>query len=188
MPELPDAKKTRYIQKYQLPYTDAVNLAGDPELSAFFDQALAAAGLAADQLARSIANLLLNDVSAWLNQNQTALGDAAFTPRGIVELTVMQNEGTISSRQARDVFAEMAAGGFSPTEVIEAKGLYQVSDSKAIEAVIDQILADNGDKIAEYQSGKTGLLGYFVGLVMREMKGQGNPQLINEILATKLKE
>jgi len=188
MPELPDAKKTRYISDFGLPYADAVNLAAAPELSRFFDAAVAAAAVASKpaESARPIANLLLNDISAWINQAQITLSEAPFTPAGIAELIALAADGTISSRQVKEVFAEMADSGKSPSEIVAERGISQVSDSGAIEAVVDRVLAENPDKVAEYRGGKTGLLGFFVGQVMREMQGQGNPQLINQVLTEKL--
>ena len=185
LPELPDAKKARYVDKYALPASDAGNLAGDPQLAGFFDAAMA---LAEDStgLAKPIANLLLNDVSAWVNQAAVALIEAPFTPAGIYELVQLNNEGTISSKQLKEVFAEMASSGKSPGAIVDERGLRQVSDSSAIEAAIEAVLAANLDKVSEYQSGKSGLLGFFVGQVMRQMQGQGNPQLINELLSARL--
>ncbi|MDR0459196.1 MAG: Asp-tRNA(Asn)/Glu-tRNA(Gln) amidotransferase subunit GatB [Coriobacteriales bacterium] len=185
LPELPDAKKARYVDKYALPASDAGNLAGDPQLAGFFDAAMA---MAEDStgLAKPIANLLLNDISAWVNQAAIALIEAPFTPTGIYELVQLNNEGTISSKQLKEVFAEMASSGKSPGVIVDERGLRQVSDSAAIEAAIEAVLAANPDKVSEYQSGKSGLLGFFVGQVMRQMQGQGNPQLINELLSARL--
>ncbi|MDR2957339.1 MAG: Asp-tRNA(Asn)/Glu-tRNA(Gln) amidotransferase subunit GatB [Coriobacteriales bacterium] len=192
--ELPDDKNNRYVEKLGLPLVDAANLAGDPQLSSFFEAAFAtlsdnlANESAVSELARPIANLLLNDVSAWLNQTGTALADALFTPSGIAALVSLGQDGTLSSRQLKDVFAEMATSGKSPTEIVEEQGLRQVSDSAAIEGFITKAMAANPDKVAEYQAGKTGLLGFFVGQVMREMQGQGNPRLISEMLSKRLDE
>lgn len=210
LPELPDAKKQRFVETFGLPSADAANLAGDVELAAFFDEALlfatkgqeldssaaaiAAAGQELDSsrvaprisqlapLAKSIANLLLNDVSAYLNANNLTLGETRFTPQAIVELVQLVTEGAISSRQAKEVFALVAQTGETPAAIVEQKGMKQVSDSSALEELVVQALAANPEKVAEYKAGKLGLIGFFVGEVMRATAGQGNPQLINELL------
>jgi aspartyl-tRNA(Asn)/glutamyl-tRNA(Gln) amidotransferase subunit B len=184
LPELPDAKKRRYIVSYGLPAADAANLAGDVELSAFFDEG----ARLQPALAKPIANLLLNDVAAYLNASNATLGDSRLVPQGIVELTQLVADGAISSKQAKEVFTLMAETGEAPIGIVEARGMRQVSDTGAIEAVIEQVLAENPEKVAEYRGGKTGLLGFFVGQAMKATKGQGNPRLINETLQRRLDE
>ncbi|MCL2339339.1 MAG: Asp-tRNA(Asn)/Glu-tRNA(Gln) amidotransferase subunit GatB [Actinomycetia bacterium] len=179
LPELPDAKKQRYIADYGLSYNDAVNLAGDPELAAYLDQALANA---APELARPIANLLLNEVTAWLRQTATTLDQAAFSASDLAELARLGQRGDLSSKQVKAVFTAMAESGQHPNQIVAAQGLQQVSDSAAIQAAVDRVLMAYPDKVAEYQAGKSGLLGFFVGQVLQEMQGQGNPRLISEVL------
>jgi aspartyl-tRNA(Asn)/glutamyl-tRNA(Gln) amidotransferase subunit B len=178
LPELPDAKRQRYLGDFGLPVADAGNLAGDVELSAFFDMAMADA----PALAKPIANLLLNDVAAYLNANNLTLVGSGFAPRGIVELAQLISEDAISSKQAKEVLSLMAESGEAPASIVEKHGLRQVSDSGALETAVEEALAAHPDKVAEYRDGKTGLLGFFVGQVMRATQGQGNPKLINEIL------
>jgi len=205
LPELPDAKKRRFIEAYGLPVADAQNLASDTELAAFFDAAVAgqatagqATGLASDgqagtktanqnvSLAKPIANLLLNDVAAWLNANNSNLAGVSFTPAGIAELARLVAEDTISTKQAREVFSLMTESGDMPSKIVEERGMRQVSDTGALEAFVETVLAAYPDKVAEYRGGKTGLLGFFVGMVMKETKGQGNPKLINKMLLKRL--
>ena len=98
----------------------------------------------------------------------------------------MLADDTISSKQAKEVFAAIMDEGADPEAIVEARGMKQVSDTGAIEAVVDAVLAANPDKVAQYQGGKTGLIGFFVGQCMKAMRGQGNPKIINELLAKKL--
>lgn len=187
LPELPDAKQARYVDKLGLPAADASTLAGDPALSGFLDAALASVGPTdAAALARPVAKLLLNEVSAWLNQAAASLADAPFKAADLAELAGLASSGAISSKQVKEVFAEMASSGQAPAAVIEARGLSQVSDSAAIGPEVDAVLAANPDKVAEYRAGKEGLLGFFVGQAMQRMKGQGNPRLISEMLRERL--
>ncbi len=184
LPELPDAKRARFVETYGLSSADGGNLAADAALSAFFDEAASAN----TSLAKPIANLLLNDVSAYLNANNVALADARFRPEHIAELVKLVADDTISSKQAKEVFALMVESGDFPQKIVDEKGMKQVSDAGALEAEIKVVLEANPDKVAEYRGGKVGLIGFFVGQVMKATGGQGNPKLINELLQKHLSD
>ena len=109
-----------------------------------------------------------------------------LTPARALALVRLTAEDVISSKQAKEVFAAVLDEDKDPAAIVEERGMKQVSDTGAIEAVVDAVLAANPDKVAQYQGGKTGLIGFFVGQCMKEMRGQGNPKLINELLAKKL--
>jgi aspartyl-tRNA(Asn)/glutamyl-tRNA(Gln) amidotransferase subunit B len=104
----------------------------------------------------------------------------------VAELVELVDDGTISGKQAKEVFAEMAVSGDSPGAIVELKGIKQVSDTGAIEEVVDRVLAANPAEVESYRAGKVGLVGFFVGQVMREMRGQANPGVVNEVLKSKL--
>ena len=179
LPELPDAKKQRFMTTYSLSPDVARNLAGDVDLSLFFDEAIDDKNA---DLAKLVANLLLNDVSAYLNTSNTTLAQVRFTPLHLAQLAQLIAEGAISSKQAKEVLTAMAQTGQTPAKIIEDRGMQQVSDTDTIQAAIQAALDGNPDKVAEYQAGKTGLLGFFVGQVMKSTQGQGNPKLINDLL------
>ena len=179
LPELPDAKKRRFMDSYGLSLADAGNLAADADISAFFDAAVDPKDAA---LAKPIANLLLNDVAAYLNAGNLTLKECRFLPCDIAELAQLVADGAISSKQAKEVFSIMAESGDAPSRIVKAHGMQQLSDTGAIEGIVETTLAANPDKVAEYRGGKTGLIGFFVGQVMKATEGQGNPKLINEIL------
>ena len=185
LPELPEAKKARYQADYGLPSHDALLLADDGELGAFFEQAVAAAD---GMHAQRIANYLLNDLPAALNavEGEATVADTKLTPEALAGLAKLQDGDVISSKQGKQVFAELLEQGGDPEQIVEARGMKQVSDTAAIEAVIDQVLAANPDKVAAYQGGKKGLQGFFMGQCMKAMKGQGNPKVISQLLAQKL--
>ncbi|MDR1712542.1 MAG: Asp-tRNA(Asn)/Glu-tRNA(Gln) amidotransferase subunit GatB [Coriobacteriales bacterium] len=185
LPELPDAKRQRYTRDYGLPRADAANLAGDASLSAFFDATLQSSPQVA-RLAPRIANLLLNEVSAWLNAHNTVIENSKLTPQHLAQLAELLAGDSISSKQAKEVLAQSAETGASPQQIVEQSGIKQVSDAGELEAIVAQILAANPDKVAEYRSGKTGLIGFFVGQAMKATQGQGNPKLINEMFTQKL--
>jgi aspartyl-tRNA(Asn)/glutamyl-tRNA(Gln) amidotransferase subunit B len=158
-------------------------LSSDLDLAEFFESAMTIAGTSR---AKAISNLMLNDLSAYLNAEGVAVTESRIVPGMVAELVALVEDGTISSKQAKEVFAEMAASGDAPGAIVEIKGLRQVSDSGEIEAVVERILAANPKQVGEYRDGKVGLLGFFVGQVMRETGGQANPALVNEVLKRKL--
>ncbi|NTW28293.1 MAG: Asp-tRNA(Asn)/Glu-tRNA(Gln) amidotransferase subunit GatB [Coriobacteriia bacterium] len=185
LPELPDAKRARFIAAYGLPVRDATLLIGDFDLAEFFESAVAIGGV---ERAKAISNVILNDLTAYLNAEGISVTDSRVVPSMVAELVALVEDGTISSKQAKEVFAEMAASGDAPGAIVEIKGMKQVSDTGAIEEVVQRILAANPGQVAGYRSGKTGLIGFFVGQVMRETGGQANPAVVNEVLKRKLEE
>ena len=187
LPELPDARAARFERDFGLSAYDARHLVESVEVAAFFEACMAEAAAEAGELAKPVANLLINDVTAHLNAHAgEALADLPLTPARAVELVRLVSEDAISSKQGKEVFAAVLAEDKDPADIVEARGMRQVSDAGAIEAVVDAVLAANPDKVAQYQGGKTGLIGFFVGQCMKEMRGQGNPKVINELLAKKL--
>ncbi|PKQ37352.1 MAG: Asp-tRNA(Asn)/Glu-tRNA(Gln) amidotransferase GatCAB subunit B [Actinobacteria bacterium HGW-Actinobacteria-1] len=183
LPELPDARRERFAREFGLSASDARTLSEDVEFAAFFEEAAALAGTG---LAKPIANWMLGDFSAYLNAGPVALTDARVTPAMLAELVEIIDAGTISGKQAKQVFTEMTETGDAPGAIVEIRGMKQVSDTGAIEAAVDRVILANPDEVASYRAGKATLIGWFVGQVMREMRGQGNPALVNEILVKRL--
>ena len=145
------------------------------------------AGDDAAKLAKPVANLVINDVTAYLNAaDGVALADTALSPARAVALVKLVAADAISSKQGKEVFAAILEEDKDPEAIVAERGMEQVSDTGAIEAVVDAVLAANPDKVAQYQGGKTGLIGFFVGQCMKEMRGQGNPKVINELLVRQL--
>lgn len=147
------------------------------------------AGKDAAKLAKPVANLAINDVTAWLNASEDAdLAQSPLTPARAVELVKLLAEDAISSKQAKQVFSAIMDEDKDPSAIVEERGMKQVSDTGAIEAVVDAIIAANPDEVARYKEGNTKVIGFFVGQCMKEMRGQGNPKIINQLLAKKLAE
>ncbi len=147
------------------------------------------AGKDAAKLAKPVANLTINDVTAWLNASEDAdLAQSPLTPVRAVELVKLLAEDAISSKQAKQVFSAIMDEDKDPSAIVEERGMKQVSDTGAIEAVVDAIIAANPDEVARYKEGNTKVIGFFVGQCMKEMRGQGNPKIINQLLAKKLAE
>ena len=183
LPELPDARRTRFMTDFGLPAYDATVLSGDFDLADFFEAAITIAGT---ERARAISNMMLNDLLAYLNAENITVTDSRVVPSMIAELVGLVEDGAISSKQAKEVFAEMVATGDAPGAIVELRGMKQVSDIGEIEAVVDRIIAANPGQVEDYRAGKTGLLGFLVGQVMRETGGQANPKVVNEVLIRKL--
>jgi aspartyl-tRNA(Asn)/glutamyl-tRNA(Gln) amidotransferase subunit B len=187
LPELPDERAARYERDYGLSAYDARHLVDHRFTIEFFEAACEAAGERARELAKPLANLALNDITAYVNAGEDIVfSSTSFTPARGVQLVTLLAADEISSKQAKEVFAAVLEEDKDPQTIVEERGMKQVSDTGAIEAVVDQVLADNPDKVEQYKGGKTGLIGFFVGQCMKAMKGQGNPKLINELLAQKL--
>ena len=189
LPELPDQRAARYERDFGLSAYDARHLVDHRFTIEFFEAACAAAGERAKDLAKPLANLALNDIAAYVNANEGVdFASTPFTPERGVELVSLIADETISSKQAKEVFAAVLEEDKDPAVIVDERGMKQVSDTGAIEAVVDEVLAANPDKVEQYKGGKTGLIGFFVGQCMKATGGQGNPKVINELLAAKLGE
>ena len=191
LPELPDQKAARFAADFGLTSYDARHLVEHRATADFFDECMALAKAEADgsKFAKPLANLIINDVAAWLNAREgTLLADTPLTAVRALSLVKMLADDTISSKQAKEVFAAIMDEDKDPEAIVEARGMKQVSDTGAIEAVVDEVIAANPDEVARYRDGNTKVIGFFVGQCMKAMRGQGNPRIINELLAKKLAE
>ena len=180
LPELPDGLKARLIKDYGLTPYDATVISEDRGTAAFYEEA------AKGRDAKLTANWMTVELFGALNKRGETLAESPVSPTALGELVGLISDGTISGRIAKDVFAEMVESGGSAAGIVEAKGLKQVSDSGAIEAMVDEVLAANQDKVEEYRGGKDKLFGFFVGQVMKASGGQANPGMVNELLRSKL--
>jgi aspartyl-tRNA(Asn)/glutamyl-tRNA(Gln) amidotransferase subunit B len=180
LPELPDALRARLLNQYGLTPYDASLISEDRAVAAYYETA------AAGQDAKIVANWMTVELFGALNKMGLDLADSPVKPEQLGKLVARITDGTISGRIAKDVFALMLESGADPDQVIEEKGFKQVSDTGAIEAMIDAVLADNADKVAEYRGGKDKLFGFFVGQVMKASQGQANPGVVNGLLKQKL--
>jgi aspartyl-tRNA(Asn)/glutamyl-tRNA(Gln) amidotransferase subunit B len=180
LPELPDAKKRRFMQDYGLPSYDADVLVAEQATAEFYET------VARGRDAKIAANWVMGDLFAALNREGRTIADSPVSAEALGKLLDLMADSTISGRIAKDVFEAMVETGGDPAAIVEAKGLRQVTDSGAIDTVVDTVLAANADKVAEYKAGREKLYGFFVGQVMKAMAGKGNPALVNEALKRKL--
>jgi aspartyl-tRNA(Asn)/glutamyl-tRNA(Gln) amidotransferase subunit B len=180
LPELPDAKRRRYETELGLPAYNAAVLTAEVETARWFEALLAA--LPGPDLARQASNWVIGDLFGALNRLGRSIEESPVTPRQGAELLGLVADGTVSGSLAKQVFEIMLETGEDPSRIVEERGLKQTSDTGAIEAVIAEVLAAHGDKVADYRGGKDKLFGFFVGQTMKAMQGKGNPAVVNELL------
>ena len=191
LPELPDAKKARFIAELGLTPYNASVLVSEKESADLYESVLAevetaSPGQAKSKVAVDVANLVMGDYFAARNSSGKAVADFAVTAPMLAELLALQYDGTISGRLAKDVFAAMVETGRGAAAIVAERGLRQVTDTGAIDGAIDAVLAAQVEKVAEYRAGKEKLFGFFVGQVMKATQGKANPALLNERLRQKL--
>ncbi len=180
MPELPDAKKSRFVKELGLTAYDAEVICENKETADFFEKA------AKGHDAKKVANWLMGDFFGMLNEKKVELKDSPVSAENLGKLVELVTSNVINGKTAKDVFAIMADTGADPEKIVEEKGLKQVTDTGAIEAIIDEVIASSPDNVAAYKGGKTALMGWFVGQVMKASKGKANPGVVNQLLAKKL--
>ena len=180
IPELPDEKKKRFIEKFKLSPYEANILVSDIETSKYFEEVIEKSDV------KLSTNWITGELFALLNEKNLEISQSPITAKNLSKLINLIKDGTISGKIAKSVFEIMADEGKDPQIIVEEKGLKQQSDPKEIENLIDKVITNNPDKVKEYKSGKDKLFGFFVGQVMKVSGGKANPQLVNEILKKKL--
>jgi aspartyl-tRNA(Asn)/glutamyl-tRNA(Gln) amidotransferase subunit B len=185
LPELPAAKRERFIAQYQLSNYDASLLVSSPDMAAYFETAVSACNEP-----KTTANWMLGDLSAALNKEAIDITECPVGPEALASLVLRITDGTLSSKLGKQVFEGLWQGEGSTDQIIESRGLKQVSDSGALEELVSQVISANADQVAQYRAADSAkqkkLLGFFVGQIMKASKGQANPQLINQILTKAL--
>ena len=182
LPELPEQRRQRFMDELGLPCYDAEVLTANRALADYFE-----AGFAAHGNAKTVCNWIMGEITRALNDSGTAIEACPITPEQLADLLKLVDDGTISGKIAKTVFDEMWRSGKAPKSIVEEQGLIQVSDSGAIETIIDEILAANAGQVDEYRGGKEKVFGFFVGQVMKASKGKANPSVVNALLLEKLK-
>jgi len=183
-PELPLERRTRFIQDYQLPEYDADILTSERSLSEYYETAVKAYG--GDP--KRLSNWLMNDVMAMLNESGLTAGELKLKPQYLAEIVKLVDANTVNTPTGKSLLAKVQDSGKSPGEIVEAEGLGQVSDSGAIRAIAAEVIAENPEQVASYQSGKDSLIGWFVGQVMRKSQGKADPNLTREVMQELLSE
>lgn len=180
MPELPAQKRVRY-QELGLSEYDANVMVDQMETALFYDEVL---NLGVDY--RVANNLLVGDITAYLKENNSNITQTKLTPAALAELVDLIGKGTISNNIAKQILPQMLENGAMPKDIVEKQGLSVISDEGAIQEIVARIVAENPNQVAAYKGGKTNLMGFFVGQIMKETKGRANPQVINKLLKDEL--
>lgn len=181
LPELPEAKRERFMRDHDLPLYDAQVLTASKPLANYFESVVEAF-----PQPKTAANWIMSELLRELNKKGMVIEDCPVTPDSLVELLKLMDSGVISGKIAKTVFEEMVTLGKRPAVIVEEKGLKQVKDEGAIESVVGEVLAENPVEVEQFRAGKVKLMGFFVGQVMKKTKGKANPHLVNEILQRKL--
>jgi aspartyl-tRNA(Asn)/glutamyl-tRNA(Gln) amidotransferase subunit B len=182
VPELPKAKRTRFIEQYKVSNYDAGVLANDLQLAHYFERAAKGA-----RKPKNVANWILNDLQSALTSASQTISDCPIPPESLDGLVNLIDSGKISGKQGKEVFAEMFASGKSASAIVKEKGIQQLNDSGAIEALCDEVIAANPKPAADFRAGNTASLNFLKGQVMKMSKGKANPAIVGEILERKLK-
>ena len=177
LPELPAEKKKRFVTEYHLPSYDADILTSDRELAEYFEECLQDFNAP-----KAVSNWIMGSLLGLLNAEGKSIDRTPITAFDLAQLLKLVDDGTISGKIAKSVFDEMARSGKSAGQIVEEKGLVQISDSSAIEGIVSTVLEANPAEVKAYRNGKTKLLGFFIGRVMKETRGKANPKLVNDIL------
>ena len=180
IPELPDEKKKRFIEKFKLSPYEATILVSDIETSKYFEEVVENSDV------KLATNWITGELFAVLNSKNLEISESPISSKNLSKLINLIKDGTISGKIAKTIFELMMDSDKDPQKIVEEKGLKQESDPKALEALIDKVIVDNPDKVKEYKSGKEKLFGFFVGQAMKDSNGKANPQLLNDILKKKL--
>lgn len=182
LPELPAQKRDRYESQLELSAYDARVLTDDRTVAEYFE-----AAVAANANPKQAANWVMGDIAAYLNANKLSITEIAIGPESLAEMVNLIEDKTISSKIAKDILPDLLSKGGSPKELVESKGLIQISDPSALEAIIDEAIAAHPKELEQYRNGKTKLQGFFVGQVMKKTSGRADPKLTNQLLGKKLK-
>ncbi len=183
MPELPKQRLERLMQKYGLSQYEAQILTSHKEVGDFFEESLKYYS----QDPKATCNWLLNDLLGLLNENKKSIEESSVSPKDLSDLVKLIKEGTLSSKLAKEVLKEMFFSGKSASQVVEEKGLKQISDEGALEEFINQVIEKHASEVQRYKAGEEKVFGFLVGQVMKLAKGKANPQMVNKMLREKLK-
>ncbi|MGO4889734.1 Asp-tRNA(Asn)/Glu-tRNA(Gln) amidotransferase subunit GatB [Anaerobacillus sp. MEB173] len=183
IPELPDARKARYVGELGLPAYDASVITASKAMADFFEEALTHTSDA-----KQVSNWLMGEVSAFLNANNREISDVPLTAEGLAKMIGLIEKGTISSKIAKQVFKEMIENGGDPETIVKEKGLVQISDEGELKKIIAEIVDNNDKSVEDFKNGKEKAIGFLVGQVMKATKGKANPQMVNQLLVEELKQ
>jgi aspartyl-tRNA(Asn)/glutamyl-tRNA(Gln) amidotransferase subunit B len=182
LPELPEARRQRFMRRYGLPEYDAGVLVAEAALAAFYEQAAQAS-----KNPKAISNWVMTELLGKLGESKTTIAECPIKPKDLAELVTLIDSDQISGKIGKEIFAEMFTSGKSPSAIVKEKGLVQVSDAGALEGFIEEAIAKNPKSVADFRAGNEAAINFLKGQVMKLSKGKANPQRVGEILLRKLK-
>ncbi|MFA5286248.1 MAG: Asp-tRNA(Asn)/Glu-tRNA(Gln) amidotransferase subunit GatB [Smithellaceae bacterium] len=177
MPELPQAKRERFINEYQIPAYDAGVLTADKALAEYYEEVVKLCGKP-----KMVSNWVMGDVLKFLNEDKRGIRECPISARSLADMIILIEEGTISGKIAKEVITDMYETGKTPQDIIKEKSLVQITDEGELVKTVTAIIAANPKQLADYRGGKEKLFGFFVGQVMKATQGKANPQLVNDLL------
>ena len=189
LPELPGVRKTRFVKDYQIPDYDASILTSSRELADYYEECIKASPkskVQSSKLNKNIASWIMSELLRELKEKDIGIRECKVNPEHLAEMVVMIDKGSISGKMAKDVFVEIFKTGKRASQIVEEKGLAQISDEETLAKIVDKILKKNPKVVEDYRKGKEKALGYLVGQVMKDTKGRANPQLVNKLLKKKI--
>jgi aspartyl-tRNA(Asn)/glutamyl-tRNA(Gln) amidotransferase subunit B len=186
LPELPLARRSRFVEQYGLPEYDADILTGERSLSNYYEAAVSvytgSGGAKASDAAKRVSNWLMNDVLRMINESGVPAGKLRLTPAYLAEIIKLVDSGVVNTSTGKSLLEKVEKTGRAPAEIVQAEGLAKVSDTEAIRVVCAEVLVENPDQVSSYKAGKTGLIGWFVGQAMKKSRGKADPQLVRTLL------
>lgn len=185
-PELPMERRDRYMREFSLPKYDAEIITGDKDVADYYEQVVSSFKVKSKEAYKQASNYLMTDVLRVVNEKSVGIADFSIRPPQLSRMIDLINEGTISTKIAKEVFEEMLQTGQDPDAIVEKKGLRQVSDESAISKAVEEVLQANPDEVQKYIGGKQKLFGFFVGEIMKKTRGKANPRILNDLLRQKL--
>jgi aspartyl-tRNA(Asn)/glutamyl-tRNA(Gln) amidotransferase subunit B len=188
LPEFPTERRNRFVSEYQIPKYDADILTSEKDIADYFESVITGLKKKGAETYKMVSNWTMTDILRIANERHIGLKEAPVSPPQISELINLIVEGAISGKIAKEVFEEMLSNGKMPKEIVEEKGLLQVSDHSMIEKTIDEVLEKNRGQVESFLTGKKQVFGFFVGETMKLMRGKANPKIVNEILTNKLEK
>jgi aspartyl-tRNA(Asn)/glutamyl-tRNA(Gln) amidotransferase subunit B len=186
LPELQRARRDRFVNEFNLPKYDADVLTADGAVADFFEQAVVSLPAKKNESVKALSNYIMVDVMRMLSEKKESIQSLELAPNHLGELIALVDEGVISNKIAKDLLPELIGSDSSPRTIVKDRGMIQVSDEGVLVDAVKGVLAANPENIAKYKSGKTNLLGFFVGQTMKAMGGKANPELLNDIVKREL--
>lgn len=187
-PELPTKRRDRYMRDFSLPKYDAEILTGDKAVADYYENITANLKLKSKDAYKQASNYVMTNVLRVVNEELIKINEFPIEPERLARMIDLINEGTISTKIAKEVFEEMLKSGQTPDSIIEKKGLRQVSNEAEIDKVVQEVIESNPDEVQRYIGGKDKVFGFFVGEVMKKTRGKANPKILNDLLRQKLEK